>query len=107
MTAFVAIALAAALFENNDLGPALIFEDLGLNGSACDSRCTKLHFTALTDGKNILNRDGIAGLRVLEAIDKENVAFADGKLSSLSFDCGFHRKKRAGNETRIRIASAK
>lgn len=98
MTAFLFVALTALLLEDNHFGAAFVLEDAGCDGCALNCGLAKLDVAAFPDRENGVDgyRVTVLGFRI--TVDEENISLLDGKLSSLCFDRGFHRKKRPNKD---------
>ena len=92
VTAALFVALATLLFEDDNFLVLLVFENGGLHTGTLNEGIAKACVGTFTDHEDIIDVDRITGSCAGKRVDLQDVAFRDGKLAALCFDCGFHGK---------------
>jgi hypothetical protein len=100
MAAAFLVALAALLFEDDNLFVLLVFEDSGFDRRSLYERASEASIRSFTDHEDFIDVDRVACFRIRERVNFEDIAFSYSKLATLCFDSGFHwkngRAKRCG-----------
>lgn len=91
VAAFLFVALALFLFENDHLGTAFVFEDFGGDLGAHEKRGADLKSLAFAAGEHVGDFDDGAGFGVGEPVNGENVSLGDSELPALGLDGRFHK----------------
>ncbi len=90
MTGRAAVAHAAVHLVDNDFLVALVFEDGSRDVGAFDVGSAEFGFRAFAHAQNLVEGDGVAGLRVLVTVHEEHITFGDDKLAALCLNGCFH-----------------
>jgi len=84
------VAFAPFFLKDDDLLSPLVFEDLGLHGSAFDEGCPERGFAVVDEHEHFVNIYDVALCRFRETVYKELVALLYGELTTLGLNSGFH-----------------
>lgn len=105
MAPLVTVALTALLLKDEHFLAAFILENFGIDGGAIHEGRAELHGFTFADREDRVDGHGVTGFRFRVPVDEEDVAFLNGELPALGFDCRFHWKKRATKEALVEKAS--
>ena len=92
VAAALLVALAALLFEDDNLLVLLVFEDSSFYRCSLDERASEASIRSFTDHEDFIDVDRVACFRIREGVNFEDIAFSYSKLATLCFDSGFHWK---------------
>ena len=84
------VAFALLLLEYDDLGAALVLEDLRGYFGTLKLRGAELEVSAFTGRQYVRNLNSSTGFRVRILVYSQDIALAYGELLALGFDGRFH-----------------